>query len=80
MELITENATAELAAAVHKLREWQRGATHFTAGLYGLIAKADRANLERLRSAYPVETRAFELWQLACDEQEFFESWRQREA
>jgi hypothetical protein len=36
--------------------------TSFTGKLLELIAKADRGNLDRLRVAFPVEVRAWEVW------------------
>lgn len=43
-------------------KEWkQRTATHFAARLFDLIAKADRANRERLRRGFPLFVEVFEI-------------------
>lgn len=60
--------------AVRNLREWQHGADHFTAMLFGLISKAQATpgNLVKLKFAFPLEVRVWRDWQASGDEDEFF--------
>jgi len=60
--------------AVMKLWEWQyAGATHFTASLFMLIAKADTNNALKLRRVYPEEVDAFRRWHLSANPETFFQ-------
>ncbi len=66
------SATADMKEAVFNLKCWQSGHNFFTCQLYELIGKADASNKAKLRRAFPVEVAAFEEWQAAKNEEEFF--------
>lgn len=70
MEIKTDST--EYAEAVRNLREWQGGATHFTAGVYGFIAKADSGNMEKLEREWPLLIRVYKDWWSSPDEDAFF--------
>lgn len=57
------------------LKLWQIGRDHFTALLYGLMAKADQSNRSRLRLVFPIESEIFDEWQASKNEEEFFRKW-----
>ena len=65
----------EYVEAVRKLREWQQGATHFTAGVYGLIARADAGNMAKLEMGWPLLIRVYKDWQKSPDEEVFFDTY-----
>jgi hypothetical protein len=61
--------------AIRELFYWQRrhaNATSFTSMLFTLISKADCFNRKKLKIAFPSEVIAWEMWQSAQDEREFF--------
>lgn len=67
-----ERKAANRKDAVRKLREWQNGATHFTALLYGLYAKADASHKVRLERGFPLEVRVYRDWYVSPNEDQFF--------
>ena len=67
----------ELKQAVFDLYLWQhKDADHFTARLFGLIAKADLGNRLKLALGFPIEVLAWLLWQGAPSEKEFFDNYK----
>ena len=65
-------------AACVEIQFWKAGRTNFTCLLLTLIQHADRRNQERLRSAFPEVVQAFEDWEDAPDEAEFFRQHNER--
>ena len=68
-----------LLDAIRELFYWQRATSHsdrhnpcFTHMLFFLISKADSFNRKKLKIAFPSEVIAWEMWQSAQDEREFF--------
>lgn len=57
---------------VRQLMEWQQGQDHFTAQLFGLIAKADFFNKTRIAVAFPEEVAIYMAWYQAPNEESFF--------
>lgn len=60
---------------VRKLREWQGGATNFTSGVFGLIAKADHANMLKLQRGWPGLVMVYRDWHESEDEEVFFKTY-----
>lgn len=65
--------------AIRELFYWQRATSYsdrhnpcFTHMLFFLISKADSFNRKKLKIAFPSEVIAWEMWQSAQDEREFF--------
>ena len=68
--------TEELERAIFDLKLWQTsGQDFFTIQLYSLMGKADKYNFEKLKSAFPVEGQAFEMWRDSPDSAEFFKTY-----
>lgn len=63
-----------LARALENLERWQSnpGGTNFSSILYGLMAKADNENFEKLFNGFPVRTTAYILWYWSIDKEELF--------
>jgi len=50
--------------AIQRLYYWkQGGCDSFTADLYSLMRKSDTPNRTKLRTAYPVESMAYDSWE-----------------
>lgn len=63
----------EIYNAARHLYEWQcAGATHFTAKLFELIAKADVKNRGKIRLGFPTEVFIFEEWQRSEKPADFY--------
>lgn len=62
-----EKAVFELWYSIHGTNP-----SNYHTRLYELIGKADGENRAKLRQVYPQEVRAFEEWQEAESEMEFF--------
>lgn len=52
----------QVKVAIYRLWDWQHGNDSFTCRLYGLMAKADQENFNRLSKAFPAEAIAFLAW------------------
>lgn len=68
--LLSEDAAPELVMAVKELYYWQYGnnPSNFASMLFNLIRKSDLNNRYQLSRAFPFETLALGLWNLADDD------------
>lgn len=63
----------DMKSVVEKLYHWRfSGCDSFSASLFELMTKADIINLSRLSKGFPLHVLAFQSWQSAKDENEFF--------
>lgn len=63
-----------LAWSLRELERWQSDpdASNFTSRLFGLMAKADDDNLQKLFLGFPTRTTAYLLWYYSSDKDELF--------